>query len=188
MTSYDFRTVTSSSPFPLVSLNLFTWYLAKISYRYEPYQCEIISVAMCRIVILTPARRLFRSWHMVLATLTPYPTISSQKIQDRTTWEFEVTICPFILGLCLCLHACLCDAASENQLLEQFSQEFSVRVCFNCLLHLLKIKTNRDLLALAFTRQLHVSALSSIWFIELTASDVIGQSCYFGCGFTTSMH
>ena len=34
-------------------------------------------------------------------------------------------------------------------------------------------------------RRLHVFALSSDWFIGLSASAVIGQSNYFGFGFTT---
>ena len=48
-----------------------------------------------------------------------------------------------------------------------------------------KTKTNRDLLALVF---LHLSlALSSNWFIGLSASAVIGHTDYFGFGFTTQL-
>ena len=47
--------------------------------------------------------------------------------------------------------------------------------------------TNRDLLY-AFSRarrKLHVFASTSDWFIKLSVSVVIGQSTYFGFGFTT---
>ena len=50
-----------------------------------------------------------------------------------------------------------------------------------------KIKTNRDLLC-AFSHalpRLHVIASSFDWFNELSVSFVIGQSDYFGFGFTT---
>ena len=50
-----------------------------------------------------------------------------------------------------------------------------------------KTKTNRDFLH-AFSRawrRLHLFASISDWFIELSASVVIGQSNSFGFGFTT---
>ena len=49
-----------------------------------------------------------------------------------------------------------------------------------------KTTTNYDLIAFSRAwRQLHVFASSSKWFIELSASVVIGQSYNFGFGFTT---
>ena len=48
-----------------------------------------------------------------------------------------------------------------------------------------KTKTNRNLPARVFPRLAPVFASSSDWFIGLLTTVVIGQSNYFGFGFTT---
>ena len=50
-----------------------------------------------------------------------------------------------------------------------------------------KTQPNRDLLVTVFRAwlRLHVFTSSCVWFIGLSVSLVIGQSDYFGFGFTT---